>query len=309
MHIMAHFAPAKRHRLTYLTAGIRPSVRKTLKIGFSAAAILAVLLLVWRPASPILDAFFSAQWLGLEAPAFALPDRPSIVVLPFKVIGSKDQEYFADGITEDVTTELARIDGLFVIARTSSFAYKARSDDVRKIGHDLGVRYALEGSVRHSEGTVRIDAQLVDTQSGGHVWAAKYDQSVGDIFKIQDKITQKIVDALSVKISEQEQNQSARKQTSSVAAYDAYLHGWAAYRRNTFDNYHKAIEYFETAIALDPSFAQAHAGIAAAYLAMRKYSWTRVESVHLACPDRPECRPPRPAVAGKGTGAFDACVA
>ena len=271
-------AVSRRNRLARAIARLRPPARRTRVITLSAVAIIAVGLFVWRSNLPSMHRL-AYQLVGEEASRFPLPDRPSLVVLPFKDFSSgKNQEYFADGITEDITTDLARLGGLFVIARTSSFAYKSRSDDVRKIGRDLGVRYALEGSVRHSDRTVRIDAQLVDTQSGGHIWAARFDKPLGDIFKIQDEITQKIVDALSIKISEREQTQPARKQTTSVAVYDAFLRGWAAYRHNTFDDYRKAIEYFKTAIALDPQFSQAHAAIAAAYLAMRKYSWTRVES-------------------------------
>jgi adenylate cyclase len=259
-------------------ARMRPVVRRMRVTGIAAAAIFTAALVTWQT-DPESVHRLARRLAGDEAPHLALPDRPSLVVLPFKTIGAgHEQEYFADGITEDVITDLARVHGMFVIARTSSFAYKSRLQDVRKIGRDLGVRYALVGSVRRSDNTVRIDAQLVDALNGGHIWAARFDRPLGDIFKIQDEITRKIVNALSVSLTEREQVQPPGAHTTSMAAYDAFLRGWAAYRLNTFEEYQTATEYFETAITLDPTFAQAHAALAAAYLATRMYSWTRVES-------------------------------
>jgi adenylate cyclase len=259
-----------------IAAAARLLSRKKRMMGLAVAVIGAGVFAVsqasWSPVARL------ASILSGAPPPLPLPDRPSLVVLPFKTIGSgNDQDYFADGITEDLITDLAHISGLFVIARNSSFAYKTRPTDVRKIGSELGVRYALDGSVRRSGDMVRIDAQLVDAQSGGHVWAARFDQPLGDIFKIQDDITQKIVTALSASIGEPDSAPLVLAQTSSMAAYDAYLRGWASYRRNTFADYQKSLEYFQTAIALDPGFSQAHAAIAAAYLSARIYSWTRTE--------------------------------
>ena len=276
-----HAKPARLRRpsLASIRASARPIKRRMRVIVLAAAAISAAVLTAWQ-ADLVPIQRLASTLAGDEAPRFPLPHRPSIVVLPFKTIGAgREQEYFADGMTEDVITDLARIGGLFVIARSSSFAYKSRSPDARDIGRDLGVRYALEGSVRRSDKTVRIDAQLVDAQSGGHVWAARFDRPLGDIFEIQDEITRKIVDALSVNITERAQTRPAGTRTASMAAYDVFLRGLAAYRLNTFEGYQKAIEYFQTALTVDPAFAQAHAAIASAYLATRMYSWTRVESL------------------------------
>lgn len=281
LHAYAVLARADFYRRTPISriaARARPIMWRTRVISLTTIAVCAAALVAWQAdLGPVRR--FAEHIIGTEAPGFPLPDRPSLVVLPFKVIGAgQDQEYFADGISEDVITDLARIGGLFVIARTSSFVYKDRPRDVRKIGHDLGVRYALEGSVRRADGKVRIVAQLIDAKSGGHVWAARYDRPLGDIFKIQDEITQKIVQALAIKIGELQVAQSRGNRPTSTAAYDAYLRGRAAYRRNTFEEYQKAIKYFDAAIKIDPSFAQAHAALAAAYLSARLYSWTRIES-------------------------------
>lgn len=280
-----HARSTRPHRLS--PAGIRARVRavkpRTRLTMLAAALISIAALTAWHgdfgPVRRLAGAFAAGTIGSAEATRLPLPSRPSIVVLPFKTIGAgQDQEYFADGMTEDVITDLARVGGLFVIARRSSFAYKSRSRDVRDIGRDLGVRYALEGSVRRADKMVRVDAQLVDARDGGHVWAARFDRPLGDIFKIQDEITRNIVDALSVKIAEGRQARPAGARTASVAAYDVFLHGLASYRLNTFEGYQKAIQYFQTAITLDPAFAEAQAAMASAYLATRLYSWTRVES-------------------------------
>jgi len=277
--VHARAGPPKRSSATGLAAKVRTFIREARVTGLATVTLLAVGVFAWQ--ADLLHTERLADLVtGESASRLPLPDRPSLVVLPFKTIGEGPaQEYFADGITVDVITDLSRVSGIFVIASNSSFAYKSRPQDVRKIGRNLGVRYALEGSVQRSADTLRVTAQLIDAKDGGHVWATRFDRPLGDVFKIQDEITRKIVDALSVNIKEREQTRWTVAQTSSVPAYDAYLRGWAAYRRNTVQDYTKAIELFRFSITLDPGFAQAHAAIAAAYLAMRKYGWTRVESL------------------------------
>jgi TolB-like protein/class 3 adenylate cyclase/tetratricopeptide (TPR) repeat protein len=267
-----------RARTRGIVARMQAAKRRTWVIGLATVAMCAAVVIAWQPGTGSIGRL-AGLVAGEAAPRIRPPDKPSLVVLPFKIIGAgHEQDYFADGITEDVITDLARINGLFVIARTSSFAYKARSLDIRKIGRDLGVRYALEGSVRRFNNVIRIDTQLIDAESGGHVWAERFDSPLDDIFKVQDEITRKIVTALSVNLTEREQAGRPGMHTSSMASYDAYLRGWAAFRHNTVEDYRKAIAYFQAAITFDPAFDQAHAAIAAAYLAMRMYSWTRIET-------------------------------
>lgn len=216
---------------------------------------------------------------GPTSPPLIL-DKPSLAVLPFSNLSEdSSQEYFADGMSEDLITDLSRINGLFVIARNSTFVYKGKSVDIRTIGKNLGVRYVLEGSVRKVANKLRINAQLVDTQSGGHIWAQRYDGDVTDIFRLQDKISAKIVAALRVTLTANEHLRSRKAPTQYYPAYDAYLRGLAHYRKNTFAEYPKAVENLQTAIVLDPNFSLAHAALAATYLAARRNGWKTVMKV------------------------------
>jgi len=201
---------------------------------------------------------------SVERMAFPLPDKPSIAVLPF-VNMSEDakQEYFSDGITEDLITDLSKISGLFVIARNSSFVYKGRSVKVREVAEELGVRYVLEGSVRRAGDQVRINAQLIDATTGGHLWAERYDGSLADVFALQDRVTRQIVSALAVNLTARERTLHARSETRVPEAYDAFLRGWAYYRLNTPEDYAEAVPYFEQAITLDPNYGRAYAALAA----------------------------------------------
>src|SRR5262249_37326684 len=175
----------------------------------------------------------------VEAPAepasrLPLPDKPSLVVLPF-VNMSEDpkQEYFSDGLTEDLTSALSRISSLFVIARYSAFIYKGKAVKVQDVSKELGVRYVLEGSVRKADNQVRITAQLIDATTGGHLWSERYDRPLQDIFALQDDVVQKIVTTLKLQITVQEQGELVRKTTDNLEAYDAYLRGVAATNRHT----------------------------------------------------------------------------
>jgi len=198
--------------------------------------------------------------------ALPLPDKPSIAVLPFtNMSGDPEQEYFSDGITEDLITDLSKISGLFVIARNSTFSYKGQQVKVRQVAEELGVRYVLEGSVRRAGSQVRINAQLIDATTGGHLWADRYDGTLEDIFGLQDRVTQQIVAALAVELTDEEEAQQGRHDTENASAHDAYLQGWAHYKLLTPESLAKAVPFFEEAIRLDPSYAKAHAALASVY--------------------------------------------
>jgi len=193
-----------------------------------------------------------------------LPDKPSIVVLPFiNMSDDPKQEYFSDGMAEDLMTDLSKISGLLVISRNSAFAYKGKSIESKQIAEKLGVRYLLEGSVRKAGEQVRINAQLIDATTDHHLWAERYDGKMDNIFVLQDKITQKIVAALAVKLAKEEQEHLASRETSNIAAYDAFLKGMDYLNRH--DRTAKALSYFEKAIKLDPNYGRAYAGLARAY--------------------------------------------
>jgi TolB-like protein/class 3 adenylate cyclase len=193
-----------------------------------------------------------------------LPDKPSIAVLPFtNMSDDPKQEYFSDGMAEDLMTDLSKISGLLVISRNSSFAYKGKSIEAKQIAEKLGARYLLEGSVRKAGEQVRINAQLIDAATDHHLWAERYDGKMDNIFALQDKITQKIVAALAVKLAKREQEHLASRETSNIAAYDAFLKGMDYLNRQSRTA--KTLSYFEKAIKLDPDYSRAYAGLAIAY--------------------------------------------
>ncbi len=201
-----------------------------------------------------------------------LPDKPSIAVLPFtNMSADPEQEYFSDGITEDLITDFSKLSGLFVIARNSAFAYKGKTVKVQEVRRELGVQYILEGSVRKAEGQVRITAQLVDTTTGYHVWAERYDRELKGIFALQDEVTQKIVVALEVKLTVGEQGRVWRRYTENVEAYDFFLRGMEYHNRLTLEANVQARQLFEKALTLDPQFAAAYASLGWTYL--REWGW------------------------------------
>ena len=202
---------------------------------------------------------------SLDRAAYTLPDKPSIAVLPFdNLSGDPDQEYFSDGIADDLITDLSKISGLFVIARNSAFAYKGKPVKIRQIAEELGVRYVLEGSVRKEENRVRINAQLIDAKTGGHLWAERYDRRYKDIFELQNEVLGKIVSALTVKLTGAEQIQLALRPTNNLEAYDYYLRAERDVYSEDYSLLSVAMSLYEKAIALDPNFAEAHAGYARA---------------------------------------------
>jgi len=193
-------------------------------------------------------------------PALSLPERPSVAVLPFQnMSGDPEQDYFADGMVDDIITGLSRIKWLFVIARNSTFTYKGRAVDVKQVGRELGVRYVLEGSVRKSGDRVRIVGQLIDTASGAHVWAERYDRKSDDIFALQDEITLSVVGAIEPSLRLAEAERVKRKRSDSLDAYDLVLQAQPdVYSRDPARAPH-ALALLERALALDPAYALAHA--------------------------------------------------
>ena len=208
--------------------------------------------------------------------ALPLPDKPSIVVLPF-VNMSEDpkQEYFSDGITEDLTSGLSKISSLFVIARNSAFTYKGKAAKVQEISKELGVRYVLEGSVRKAEGQVRITTQLIDGTTGGHLWSERYDRPLKDIFALQDEVVQKIVTTLKLQLTMQEQGILVRKSTDNPEAYDSFLRGLESFYSVTHEANAQARQMFEKAIELDPQYADAYARLGWTYLAEWVLQWSQ----------------------------------
>ena len=189
----------------------------------------------------------------------ALPDKPSIAVLPFQnMSGDPEQEYFADGMVEDIITALSRFKSLFVIARNSSFTYKCKAVDIKQVGRELGVRYVLEGSVRKAGGLVRITAQLIEAATGNHLWANKIDGSLENIFELQDDVASSVVGAIVPQLMLADAEQVTRKSPGSWDAYDHYLRGLALLTRQTLEGNRQAQAEFEKAISLDPNFAMAH---------------------------------------------------
>src|SRR3989441_3188051 len=208
--------------------------------------------------------------------ALAVPDKPSIAVLPFtNMSGDPEQEYFSDGMTEDLTTALSKLSGLFVIARHSAFVYKGKAVNVTEVSKELGVRYVLEGSVRKADSQVRITAQLVDATTGQHLWAERYDRELKDIFALQDELREKIVFALKVKLTPDEQERFRYFPTASLDAYDALLRGEEYFSRFTREANAQARQLFERALELDPQYAAAYAMLAWTYLAEFIFQWNR----------------------------------
>ncbi|HML08080.1 MAG TPA: adenylate/guanylate cyclase domain-containing protein [Xanthobacteraceae bacterium] len=210
----------------------------------------------------------------VESPSVA---AASIAVLPFtNMSGDPEQEYFSDGISEDIITDLSKIAGLTVIARNSSFTYKGRSVDVRDVGRELGVRSVLEGSIRRAGKRVRITAQLVDASSGGHLWADRYDRDLTDIFAVQDDVTHRIVDALKVTLSPAEQARLADNEPSNIDAYDCFLRGREMMlgREKNRATFEEAVQFFKKALELDPGYSQAYACLGFAYMFDYQNRWS-----------------------------------
>ena len=215
-----------------------------------------------------------------------LPPGPSIAVLPFaNRSDDPEQEYFADGMVEDIIAALSRTKALFVIARSSSFTYKGASPDVRQVGRELGVRYVLEGSVRKAGARVRITGQLVDALSGMNLWADHFEGALANVFELQDQVTASVIGAIAPKV-EGAEIERARVKSGDLAAYDVYLRGLAALYRYTPEAHREALGLFERAIVLDPGFALAHGAIANWHAVNKAFGWTKGTPAEIAEAER-----------------------
>lgn len=209
------------------------------------------------------------------SPVLALPDKPSIAVLPFQnMSGDPEQEYFADGMVEDIITALSRFRQIFVIARNSSFTYKGRAIDIKQVGRELGVRYVLEGSVRKAGNRARITGQLIDAATGVHLWADHFDGALQDIFDLQDQVTTSVVGAIVPKLEQAEIERTKHKPTDNLDAYDCYLRGIANRYQRTRPTLDEALRLLYRAIDLDPQFASAYGQAAWCYVIRQVQAWT-----------------------------------
>ncbi len=242
----------------------RPKARKWRWAAMGGVVILIIvagILMVWQ--HYIRPPFEPAY---VEKMAFPLPDKPSIAVLPFTNLSDNpEQAYFADGMTEDLITDLSKVAGLFVIARNSTFVYKGKAKDIREVARTLGVRYVLKGSVRRSGAEVRVNAQLIDAATGGNVWADRYDGELKNIFDLQDKVTLNVVTALAVELTKDDRERVTRRGTGNPQAYDVFLKGWQHYLRQTPEDFRAAIVQFKKAVELDPEYGRAYAALAVTY--------------------------------------------
>jgi TolB-like protein/Flp pilus assembly protein TadD len=249
------FSPPKREQFAWLG-------QNRWVVLIAAVGILAGAVAIWK-------VYFNPARIkvaSVERMKHPLPDKPSIAVLPF-VNMSEDpgQEFFSDGLTEEITTSLSRLPQVFVIARNSAFVYKGKPTRIGQVAEELGVRYVVEGSVRRAGEKVRINAQLIDAIQGHHLWAERYDGSMKDVFALQDQITQKIVSALAVRLTGNEKELAAHKGTDNVAAYDAFLRGWEHYLQLTPEDFAKADASFKKALELDPNYGRAYAALSLVY--------------------------------------------
>lgn len=240
-----------------------------------AAAIVFAGALWWSaPSSP------GASRPPVSTTALTLPSKPSIAVLPFENMGGDpEQTYFADGMTEDLITDLSKIGELFVISRNSTFAYKGKPRDVREIARTLGVRYVLEGSVRRAGDEIRINVQLIDATTGGHVWADRYDGQWKNVFALQDEVASKVVGAMAVELTKEDRERVTQRGTQNAQAYDEFLKGWQRYQRQTPEDFRNAIAHFKQAAELDPKYGRAYAALAAIHWEAYKRYWSQTIGV------------------------------
>ena len=259
----------------------RPRRRRTALATAAAALALAAGSGLW-----LWDTYWrlpTVEAASVERMAFPLPDKPSIAVLPFEnVSADPGQDYFADGITEDIITELSKVSGLFVIAHNSTATYKDHAVEIRDVAEDLGVRYVLDGSIRRAGDQVRIAAQLVDATSGRYLWAERYDRDLAGIFAIQDEVTRKVVAELAVTLKADENERLFRPHTQNFDAYDLFLRARKAWDPPTEENLLKGRELFEQVIELDPEFAGGYAGLSLMHSLFVQFGLSTAPEVDLA---------------------------
>ena len=260
----------------YLSASVHQQIENRLPLGFDDLGLREVK----NAAKPVrvFKVKIDGQQMELSAAGQPPQSKPSVAILPFaNISGDSEQAYLADGITEDITTELARFRELSVTGRNSSFLYHDKTVNLQHIGRELGVQYLLDGSVRKRGSRVRITAQLVDTATGAHVWAESYDRDMQGIFDVQDEITATIVATLSGQIKSATIAHAKRKPPSNWRAYDWFLMGMECYnlpqtRENTKANLNRAIQFFQKAIEIDPQYARAYGKLGAAYTLLATYT-------------------------------------
>jgi len=257
------------------TARQKINTKNSTRIGIKAVLSVIVLVVIYAAVRQYLnDSQQSSPNSDQPSKSLIRNTAPSVVVLPFSDISSdSSKRYLGDGITEDVTTALSKLSGLFVIARSTAMNFKDRALNVKDIAKKLDVQYVIEGSVQREGQKLRVNAKLIDGSTGFNIWAEQYDREVTDIFSVQDNIASKIVNALSVKLTEQEKRQNATRFTISFAAYDKFLQGQVLYIRRTKDDNLKARELFLQSIELDANFARAYSANALTYVAEYRYGW------------------------------------
>jgi adenylate cyclase len=264
-----------------------PARRMPIFVGTVAVLLLAVAIGIWQ--------FYmrrtSVEPVTVNEKASPLADNPSIAVLPFNNLSDDPkQEYFTDGMTDELITNLSKISGFLVISRNSSFVYKGKTVPIKQVANELKVKYVLEGSIQRVGDRVRIRAQLIDGTTDHHIWAESYDAVMENIFDLQDKITKNIASVLEVKLTTKEQNRLAAKETANIQAYDAFVKGWEHLLRETPDELEQAISLFKEAIELDPMYSRAQAALAWAYLSSSlRFKWQDFIEPHnrlINCPGR-----------------------
>ena len=272
--------PVRVYRLRSDRATIRRAMPRRWRAWLAMAAAFVLLVIVAAEIAWYLDPRHTSGPIEEQRAAeLPLPDRPSIAVLPFDNLSDNpEEEYFADGLTDDLITDLSKISGLFVIARHSAFTYKDQPVRVREVGRELGVRYVLEGSVRRGGDKVRINAQLIDARTGDHLWAERYDRDYADIFAVQDQVIGEIVAALEVELTETEQTQLARLPTRNLEAYDYYLRAEEHVYGGEARSLATALSLYDRAIALDPEFSGAYAGYARTAVDVWQFDYSNVLS-------------------------------
>ncbi|MEE8280484.1 MAG: adenylate/guanylate cyclase domain-containing protein [Alphaproteobacteria bacterium] len=243
---------------------------QALALGVAAIAFLASAGLWLFARGPVIDP------ASPERMAFPLPDKPSLAILPFDNLSDDpSQQHFADGMTDDLITDLSKVAGLFVIARNSTFAYQGQATTIRQVAEDLGVRYVVEGSVRRTGDEVRVDAQLIDATTGGHVWAERFDGGVADIFGMQGNLVRQIVEALAVKLAPREVQQIVQGRTGNVEAWEAFQKGWELYLNFNAEDNAQAVPHLEKAIELDPEYRIAYAALSLVYYRAAEWAWAQ----------------------------------
>ncbi|UPJ53973.1 adenylate/guanylate cyclase domain-containing protein [Bradyrhizobium sp. 200] len=254
---------------------VRGKVESTLEdMGAQTLKNIAEPMRVWRIQKNSVSSLVIPAYPFSGHAALPLPDGPSIAILPFQnMSGDPDQDYFADGMVDEITTALSRFKSLFVIARNSSFTYKGKAVDIKQVGRELGVSYVLEGSVRKAAGKVRIIGQLIDAATGMHLWADRFDGGLGDIFDLQDQVTESVVGAIAPAVIDAEIERAKRKPTESLDAYALYLRGLARLYQFNREANDEALRLFYSAIERDPNYAYAYGRAASCYADAKAFGW------------------------------------